>query len=93
VEKKGLRKITCEVSFPVDQLNLSPELPKLQKVAKMEVGQCFLKEKPIYELLGVICHSGSLNKGHYYTYAKNKVEGGVCGEVMFLGGLQMVRVQ
>jgi len=33
----------------------------------------FFKEKPIYELLGVICHSGYLNKGHYYTYSKNKV--------------------
>jgi ubiquitin C-terminal hydrolase len=31
------------------------------------------KEKPIYELLGVVCHSGTLTKGHYYSYARNKV--------------------
>ncbi|KAM3127153.1 hypothetical protein pb186bvf_020747 [Paramecium bursaria] len=57
---KGYVKSDQPVQFPIDTLNLSNELPKLQK------------EKPLYELLGVVQHSGTINKGHYYTFSRSR---------------------
>jgi len=31
---------------------------------------------PIYELLSVVVHSGSMGGGHYYAYIKDLNEGG-----------------
>ncbi|CAD8149615.1 unnamed protein product [Paramecium octaurelia] len=58
--ENGIKKIEQAINFPLESLNLSQCLPKLQK------------EKPIYELLGVICHTGTSDRGHYYTYARSK---------------------
>lgn len=36
----------------------------------------FVSSDNVYELVGVLVHSGSANSGHYYSYIKERHEGG-----------------
>lgn len=53
-------KINDYVDFPIDDLDLTPYVSKLQR------------EKPIYDLFAVSNHDGYLGGGHYYAYTKNR---------------------
>ena len=49
------------MDFPLSDLNLTPYVSKLQR------------EKPIYDLFAVANHEGFLGAGHYYAYAKHRL--------------------
>lgn len=59
-DKKSKEKLTTFVDFPIVGLDLSPIAAGVQR------------DKPIYDLFAVSNHKGSLDKGHYYTFAKNR---------------------
>jgi ubiquitin C-terminal hydrolase len=56
--KKG--KIKDFVDFPIKNLDLTPNVSKLQR------------DKPIYDLFAVCNHEGFLGGGHYYGYTKHR---------------------
>jgi ubiquitin carboxyl-terminal hydrolase 8 len=56
--KKG--KIKDYVDFPIKNLDLTPNVSKLQR------------DKPIYDLFAVCNHEGFLGGGHYYAYTKHR---------------------
>ncbi|EGR34270.1 ubiquitin carboxyl-terminal hydrolase family protein, putative [Ichthyophthirius multifiliis] len=58
--KQSKNKINTFVEFPITQFSMDQFIP-----------QQLQKEKPIYDLSSVVCHYGTLNYGHYVTYAKN----------------------
>eukprot|EP00347_Sterkiella_histriomuscorum_P013480 403364554 len=52
-------KINEQVSFPMNNLDLSPYISSPQR------------EKPIYDLFSVANHEGTMTQGHYYAYTWN----------------------
>lgn len=58
--RKTKGKITTLVDFPIVDLDLSSIATGTQH------------DRPIYDLFAVSNHNGSLNRGHYYTFAKNR---------------------
>ncbi|CDW76396.1 ubiquitin carboxyl-terminal hydrolase family protein [Stylonychia lemnae] len=52
-------KINDMVSFPMNNLDLSPYVSSPQR------------EKPMYDLFSVANHEGSMTQGHYYAYSWN----------------------
>lgn len=60
-------KLKMHVNFPLADLDLSNYITGPSDNKSLE-----------YDLFAVDCHSGSLNYGHYYAYAKNWVTGDWC---------------
>lgn len=54
-------KVRAKVTFPMDRLDLSEIL---QGVPNYEA------PFPVYELLSVVAHNGSMGHGHYIAFAK-----------------------
>ena len=55
------KKIESYIDFPIDNLDLTPYLPKSN-------------EKYIYDLFAVANHVGGLHGGHYFAYCKNYID-------------------
>ena len=59
-QKYILEKNKEDVIYPIKGLDMSK----------------YMKPKPeeshLYDLYGVLCHEGSIGKGHYYSFVKNK---------------------
>lgn len=53
-------KIRTFVDYPIVDLDLS------------SVCEGFQREKPIYDLIAISNHQGSLGRGHYFSFAKNR---------------------
>ena len=58
------QKFNYEVDYPVKRLNMNRYIPDGQ----------IDDEKYIYSLRAVICHSGSIDRGNYYTMGQRKGE-------------------
>lgn len=62
--KEG-EKINTKIEYPIENLDISKYIDESYKLANPEA-------KFVYDLYGVIVHRGNLNRGHYYSYCKNK---------------------
>lgn len=54
------KKISSLIKFPINNFNIESYLSNI-------------KNNVIYDLYGVICHNGGLDKGHYVAYTKNPI--------------------
>ncbi len=63
----GNTKNTTMVNFPVDGLDMSPYLHEVTQKAGGNSSQC------IYDLISVVKHTGTVNRGHYIANCRNMV--------------------
>jgi ubiquitin carboxyl-terminal hydrolase 4/11/15 len=88
--KWSREKITTEVNFPIEGLDLSPYLRNKQEKAPIyDLFAISVKQHPFFFALFLSLslthtthtlaqqqnHTGGLGGGHYYSYAKNKFDG------------------
>ncbi|VDL42470.1 unnamed protein product [Hymenolepis diminuta] len=62
--KCGWRKLTTPVEFPLSSLDMRPYLSEDVRI-----------KETIYDLYGVVNHTGTLNEGHYYAHIKSESNG------------------
>src|ERR1700733_10671057 len=58
-----MRQNNALITYPLENLDISPFLSKI-KHSNINFSK--------YNLQSVICHTGEMTSGHYYTYAKNE---------------------
>lgn len=63
----GNAKNTTMVNFPVDGLDMSPYLHEVAQKAGGNPSQC------VYDLISVVKHTGTVNRGHYIANCRNMV--------------------
>lgn len=67
------KKICSPVRFPLEGLDIGPCMTSVLDADASAAdpaadGSC--EKDSLYDLQGVVCHSGSMNQGHYIAYIR-----------------------